>query len=68
MVKVFTENSNGKIEFTKDELERLLNEVWRDGYSSNRSYWWTSPTFTTTPLTNTKEYTISCNTETEISK
>lgn len=43
MVKVFTTNSNGKIEFTKDELEKLLNEVWQDGYDSNKSLWWTSP-------------------------
>ena len=28
MVKVFTTNSDGKIEFTKDELEKVLNEVW----------------------------------------
>ena len=47
MVKVFTTNNNGKIEFTKEELENLLNEVWQDGYQSNKSYWWTSPTITT---------------------
>ena len=47
MVKVFTTNNNGKIEFTKEELEDLLNEVWQDGYKSNKSYWWTSPTITT---------------------
>ena len=40
MVKVFTTNSNGKIEFTKAELEKVLNEVWRDGYNSAPSYWW----------------------------
>ncbi len=44
MVKVFTTNSNGKIEFTKEELEKLLNEVWQDGYDSNKSLW--SPTTT----------------------
>lgn len=44
MVKVFTTNSNGKIEFTKDELEKLLNEVWQDGRNSASSYWLTSPT------------------------
>lgn len=49
MVKVFTPNNNGKIEFTKEELEALLNEVWRDGYSSNRQYWWSSPTVVNTP-------------------
>ena len=46
MVKVFTPNKNGKIEFTKEELEALLNEVWQDGYSQNRQYWWTPPTWT----------------------
>lgn len=57
MVKVFTTNSNGKIEFTKDELEILLNEVWQDGYNSNKSYvytspnWWSSPTINTPILT-----------------
>ena len=55
MVKVFTTNSDGKIEFTKDELEKVLNEVWRDGYNSNTSYWWTSPTI------NTPYYTVSTN-------
>lgn len=58
MVKIFTTNSDGKIEFTKDELEKLLNEIWRDGYSSNTSYYWTSPTITT-PYWNT----ITCSTE-----
>ena len=43
MVKVFTPNKNGKIEFTKKELEKLLDEVWRDGYNSNNNYTWHSP-------------------------
>jgi hypothetical protein len=43
MVKVFTPNKDGKIEFTKKELENLLNEVWRDGYNSNTNYTWRSP-------------------------
>lgn len=47
MVKFFTTNANRKIEFTKDELENLLNEVWNDGYNHHGSYWWTSPTITT---------------------
>jgi len=46
MVKVFTTNSDGKIEFTKDELEEVLNEVWLDGRNSASSYWWKSPTVT----------------------
>lgn len=43
MVKVFTPNKNGKIEFTKKELEKLLDEVWKDGYNSNTNYTWRSP-------------------------
>jgi len=46
MIKVFTTNSDGKIEFTKDELEKVLNEVWQDGRNSAFSYLWTSPTVT----------------------
>ena len=65
MVKVFTTNSNGKIEFTKDELEKLLNEVWEDGRNSH--YWWSSPTITssnmtTTPLCTDKTVKITCGT------
>lgn len=50
MVKVFQSNANGKIEFTRAELEKLLNEVFKKGYDSGvsdtkQNYWtWTSPT------------------------
>jgi len=61
MVKVFTTNSDGKIEFTKDELEKVLNEVWQDGHNSasSCSYWWTSPTITT-PYYTDKSMEITC--------
>ena len=61
MVKVFTTNNNGKIEFTKEELERILNEVWNDGYNHHGTYWWTSPTLATPYYSN--GITISCNSE-----
>lgn len=51
MVKVFMQNKDGKIEFTKDELEKLLNEVWWDGRKTS-NYWWTSPTTPTWYSTN----------------
>ena len=67
MVKVFEPNKNGKIEFTKEELEALLNEVWNDGYNSYRGYWWTSPTIAptitptiTTPYYKTNGMEITC--------
>ena len=48
MIKVFTVNGNGKIEFTKAELEKLLNEVYSDGYKKGKhdgqqNWTWTSP-------------------------
>ena len=49
IVKVFESNSNGKIEFTRCELEKLLNEVYTKGYNagysegSHKSWTWTSP-------------------------
>ena len=64
-VKVFQPNSHGKIEFTRAELEKLLNEVYdggfRDGEAAQRekSIWtWTSPyryndSITLTNATNT---------------
>lgn len=30
-IRVFPKNDKGKIEFTKDELQRLLNEVYTEG-------------------------------------
>lgn len=49
-VKVFQSNSQGKIEFTRAELEKLLNEVYDSGFhdgeaaQSEKSTWtWTSP-------------------------
>lgn len=46
MIKVFTVNENGKIEFTKAELEKLLNDVYAEGQRNcncNNSLTWTSP-------------------------
>ena len=68
-VKVFQSNHNGKIEFTRVELERLLNEVYNDGYNEgkNSNTWtWASPYYTSTTLLSDKtpinQATISCDT------
>lgn len=49
-VKVFRPNDNGKIEFTPNELEELLNEVYSEGFDDGEnsgvnksSYTWTAP-------------------------
>lgn len=35
-IKVFNFNSNGKVEFTREELESLLNEVYNYGYKEGQ--------------------------------
>lgn len=48
-IKVFQTNKAGKIEFTRCELEKLLNETYKEGYAdgeahAKKDYWtWTSP-------------------------
>ena len=63
-VKVFQTNKAGKIEFTRCELEKLLNETYNEGYRDGEnhaksSYWtWTSPSpsiVNTTPY-----YGVTC--------
>lgn len=47
MYKVFKLNKDDKIEFTKDELKSLLDEVYREGgkdnNDNNKYYHWTPP-------------------------
>lgn len=44
MTKVFTVNKNGKIELTKDELQKLLDDSYWEGYRANSgTYVYTSP-------------------------
>lgn len=75
MIKTFYTNRKGKIEFTKEELEKLLNEVWLDGKNSTFTwtspyyyYWSTSPTImctdTTTTTTSTYPVQIEINGDT----
>ena len=55
MIKCFTKNNKGLIEFTPSELETLLNEVYNQGYSdaSIKNYWWYSPDRTYWTCSNT---------------
>ena len=52
-IKVFEPNRYGKIEFTRAELEKLLNEVYADGYKEGEyearthTWTWTSPYLST---------------------
>lgn len=70
-VKVFQPNHHGKIEFTRAELEKLLNEVYSDGYregesdAHSRTWIWTSPYLTSTPYYGTIS---TCSTDTDTDK
>lgn len=59
-VKVFYPNREGKIEFTRQELEKLLDEVYREGQKDcncGKSWTWTTPYFNTNDLTLTNNST-----------
>jgi len=45
MQKVFKLNENGNIEFSKKELDTLLDEVYKAGYKDGKDshHTWTSP-------------------------
>lgn len=45
-IRVFTLNSNGKIELTKEELQQMLDESYRDGCNSVTI---TTPSYPYTP-------------------
>ena len=48
--KIFSLNENGRISFTKEELEKLLDEVYNDGYEQgSKKYIYCYPTTHTEP-------------------
>ena len=68
MIKVFITNKNNKIEFTKEELQKLLDEAYWDGYRANSGTWtYTTPNYnpfrwvTTTSSSGDNQYTITYN-------
>lgn len=51
-IKVFQTNANGRIEFTRCELEKLLNETYNEGYHAGENqakgqYWTWAPNWGT---------------------
>lgn len=46
LIKVFETNNNGKIEFTREELEKLLNDTYAEGQRNcncGSNITWTNP-------------------------
>lgn len=40
MVKTFKKNQDGKVEFTTEELKKLLDEIYWQGYNDNNAQWY----------------------------
>lgn len=61
MIKIFYPNSVGKIELTKEDLEKLLKEAYNEGYDKGRYYHNTyySPYYCTTTLTGSADNCVS---------
>ena len=54
-VKVFYPNREGKIEFTRQELEKLLDEVYREGQKDcncSKTWSWTTPYYNDSLISN----------------
>jgi hypothetical protein len=64
-IKVFQTNANGKIELTRCELEKLLNEIYNEGYRAGENktkgqYWtWTPNNSTNNKITTTNTTNIT---------
>ena len=43
-IRTFPHNEKGKIEFTKEELQKLLNEVYNEGVADNCPIYYCSST------------------------
>ena len=66
MIKVFTLNANKKIELTKEELEKLLDEAYWEGYRNRNTYWtYTTPNYSPyiTTCTNTSDGSVTISTQ-----
>lgn len=57
LIKVFTKNKDGKIELTEEELRKVLDEAYWEGYRNKplsdtitwtSPQWWNQPYYTTT--------------------
>lgn len=62
IIKVFQKNKDGKIEFTIEELEILLNEVYWEGYNNAHNTWtYTTPNWVPNYPITTRENSSTTN-------
>lgn len=63
MIKVFQKNKNGKVQLSTEELEKILNEAYWEGYYQNNSSWvYTTPKWDyITTAVNDNGISINCD-------
>lgn len=55
-VKVFYPEPDGSIRLSKQELQALLDEVYREGYNDAKPYYWSSPYWSNSGIITTTPY------------
>lgn len=58
-IKVFYPDPDGSIRFSKQELQALLDEVYKEGYNDARPYHWYSPYWSNSGTISTPYLTCS---------
>ena len=69
-IRVFPKNEKGKIEFTKEELQRLLNEVYNEGKTDSYTIYYGYGLTNTTPyysITTTPYYSTTTTNSSSLS-
>lgn len=67
-IRTFFHNEKGKIEFTKEELQKLLNEVYNEGKADNYSIYYGSNTIPVLNYTTSNTSTTANKVSTSIDK
>lgn len=76
IIKTFIKNEKGKIEFTEEELSKLLDEIYEDGYNTGKGQemyqyttpdWWNfrAPSWTYVTNPHIFKYDTTCATSTD---
>lgn len=48
--KILVPNANGEFTFTKEELEKFMEEIYDEGYNDGRKYTITTPVYPRNPI------------------
>ena len=60
-IKIFYPDPDGSIRFSKQELQALLDEVYKEGYNDAKPYYWQSPYLSNSGSITTTHYITYSN-------